>query len=466
MFNINRTNKLFFVLGTGLSGIISILTLPILTWFYAVDIIGIYSIFTVTFILFSTLFSLALEQAVIREYYETENKTALISGAFCSGILAAIILSLSFAVFYQYISEFVFETHNGYGFILIILSALVYHWYRYQSLLLRMEGESFYFFILQISQKIFFLVITWVVFIFKKKLGWIDIVSIFIFSSILSSLISVVCMRKLKVTLYAGIKKSYKKKFKVYINYSLPLLFSCVIVWGMGAVDKYALKIYSNAYELGIYANAFRVASALVLLQQLISTIWIPTAMKWYTDGEPINKYERVASLVLFISAVSFFIICAASPLLHHLIHPDYWPSIKLIPIILLYPVFYILSEITGVGLYFNRKTKHTVFISFCTFIFCMLINAVLVKKFQSLGASVAIATSYFIFFFLRTIFSSIAWKYLLSIKDLFTLFLLVAGGIGIYREVISFTLIICIIITLFVLYYSLLKAVIKEGIK
>lgn len=60
------------------SGLIGLITLPMITWFYSVEDVGRISMLQVCTSFFVLLFCLGLDQAYVREYHEFPNKPQLL----------------------------------------------------------------------------------------------------------------------------------------------------------------------------------------------------------------------------------------------------------------------------------------------------------------------------------------------------------------------------------------------------
>ena len=74
----NRKVLLGYAVGPIGSGLLGLLSLPIITWFYSVEDVGRISMLQV-FTSFSILFfCLGLDQAYVREYHDTNNKPLLL----------------------------------------------------------------------------------------------------------------------------------------------------------------------------------------------------------------------------------------------------------------------------------------------------------------------------------------------------------------------------------------------------
>ncbi len=66
-------------------------------------------------------------------------------------------------------------------------------------------------------------------------------------------------------------------------------------------------------------------------------------------------------------------------------------------------PLFYLLSEVTMVGIGISRRSSFALIASFIAFVVSIVINYFLVHYFGAIGASIAIMISFYIFFIIKT---------------------------------------------------------------
>ena len=84
--------------------------------------------------------------------------------------------------------------------------------------------------------------------------------------------------------------------------------------------------------------------------------------------------------------------------------------AIDIFPFLLLYPVLYTLSETTGVGIGFKRKTSYSIVITSIAGITNIAFNWLLIPMFNGAGAAMATGISYIAFFWGRTLISRKLW--------------------------------------------------------
>ncbi|MGL6275567.1 oligosaccharide flippase family protein [Aeromonas dhakensis] len=98
-----------FAIGPIGAAALGFIALPITTWFYSQEDIGKISMLQVAASFCVLIFSLGLDQSYVREYHESENKTALLKMAIFPGgvlllvsLISVMITLLFFRITFQY----------------------------------------------------------------------------------------------------------------------------------------------------------------------------------------------------------------------------------------------------------------------------------------------------------------------------------------------------------------------------
>jgi O-antigen/teichoic acid export membrane protein len=84
----------------------------------------------------------------------------------------------------------------------------------------------------------------------------------------------------------------------------------------------------------------------------------------------------------------------------------QYDQTVQIVPFLLLIPLMYTVSESTCLGISFMKKTNVTLIVSGVALIVNVILNIILIPRYQGVGAAIATGLSYVVFFILRTYFS------------------------------------------------------------
>ncbi|HCX7805000.1 TPA: oligosaccharide flippase family protein, partial [Escherichia coli] len=328
-------NIIHFVIGLTLSAIINVVTLPVMAWFYPQETIGKIAMLNVMITFSATLFSLGLDQAFVRWYHESDNKTEAFYNSFLPGAGALLCILLCLNIFFpDVILKIIDEDKTAISF---MISFLIISGYcnRFLPIIFRMEEKGVLFSLSQLLPKGIFLILICILALSKNNNIELLILSL-LFSFSLVTIISVFFAKDLLFPL----GKIDIKKIHEMLHYSIPLLIGAISYWGLSSVDRLFIVKYSTYSELAIFSIAISFAGIANVAQSIFSTIWIPTVFKWIHQIKPVEKcYEKIDLVKNLISCVSFFIVSIAGLfgwLLLYLLPYNYANIIYLIPLCML----------------------------------------------------------------------------------------------------------------------------------
>lgn len=399
--------KLFgYALGPVGSGLLGFISLPIITWFYAADDIGRISMLQICISFCILLFCFGLDQAYVRDYHESQNKAELLKNlSFPMVMLTMVSLAMLLVISPNFISYHLYEIQSFYLSAITVCACIAAVISRYLSLILRMQEKALLFSMSQILPKILFLVfITNVVFLeFSFDIN--SLVTANALSVIAACLVYIWNTRHdLKAAFRA---KMNAKLFHRGFIFGFPLLFSSLAGWGLAVSDRLFLKNYSNLSELGVYSVTMSVAAVATLFAGIFNTIWAPLVYKWQsTKGIDYNVINTIAQNVI---AIVYFIVVLAGLFswMVAFFFPVQYSNIQyLLPACLLAPLFYTVSEVTGIGISLSRRTIFTMFSSLIAMAVSISLCYFFIPPFGARGAACATVLAFFVFYITRSEFS------------------------------------------------------------
>lgn len=413
----NKKKILAYAIGPVGSGIFSVATLPIITWFYNVDDVGRISmlqVFTSFAILF---FCLGLDQSYVRAYHDSDNKPLLLKHAMFPGVCICILSSLLIFIYKpDFISKILYNIESVYLSFLTFFCFIVALISRFLSLTLRMQERAIAFSMSQVLPKILLLLfvisaVVWAGSRDSKQLFTANALALFI-----ACLIFAWNTRNDWIPAFA--QKFDKVEFQTHLSYGFPLLIGGLASWGLNVSDRIFLRLFSSYTDLGVYSVAMSIASAATIFATIFNTIWAPLVFKWVSSSEiDLKKIDDISEYILM--AIYFIVVVAGlfSWLLDFIL-PNQYLSVKyLIIICIIGPLFYTLSEVTGIGIAIAKKTRFSMYASIAAMLTSIVLNFFLVKKLGALGAAISTAFSFWFFYILRTEFSQLVWRKTIKIR-------------------------------------------------
>lgn len=427
------------------------ITLPIITWFYSAEDIGRIAMLQVVSSFCVLLFSLGLDQAYVRDYHESVHKPALLKAALLPGLLL-LVMGLAFCLVVPgFISQALFSVDSPLLSVLVALCWLAAFVSRFLSLILRMQERGLAFSMSQVLPKLLFLSVIGIYILFS--FGF-DLLHLVIAQTLSVVAVTLVYGWNTRQEWFVALsQKVDTERLKAMLRFGGPLIMGGAAFWGLTAMDKVFLRSLSTFEELGIYSVASSFAAAAVVFQSIFSTIWAPTVYKWAAEGINTEKIDQVTEYILVAVVILFSLAGLFSWIITYLLPASYASVQYILVACMAYPLFYTLSEATGVGLGIARKSTYAMMASLIAVVVNLVGNYLLVPIYGASGAAISTAFAFWIFFFCRTEFSCRVWRaiprfrlYATTLACLVVSVLFALMGYDFYLEFILFWLLLLLI--------------------
>lgn len=219
----------------------------------------------------------------------------------------------------------------------------------------------------------------------------------FIYSQTAAYIISVL------IALFIVIKKAKPQKlywnitfFRMILKKSFPFAILYLLMSFYNRIDSVMIeRILPDSiasFEAGIYASAFRLLDALVMIAYLFSVILLPLFSKMLKDREDLSPIIKTSfSLLFFFSVTSVtLLIVYRIPILSFLYHEHIHESSQVFQILIpcLIPISF--TYIFGTLLTANGNMKLLNISAIAGILVNMIVNLILIPKFHAVGAAVA----------------------------------------------------------------------------
>ena len=398
-----------FAVGPIAGALLGLITLPMITWFFAQEDVGRIAMLQVTVGFSTLLFSLGLDQAYVREFHEVANKPALLKQSFLPGFLLLLVSLTLLLSLGDSMARWLFEFPSWHLSLLIGISLLAAFVSRFLSLVLRMNEHGLAYSMSQVLPKLLLLGFIGLYVFAETDKTLTHLILANAASLVFVSLVLAFNTRKEWV---AGIASRIDiDHLKRMLRFGVPLIFGGIAFWGLTAVDKVFLRSMANFEELAVYSVSVSFAAAAVILQSVFSTVWAPTVYKWASKGEGLENVNRVTRYVLAL-VVMLFSVAGLLSWTTGLFLPSEYSEVQWIVVSCLgYPLLYTLSESTAVGIGISKRTGFSMLSAIIAFFVNIIGNWLLIPEFGAAGAAVSTCFSFWIFFLLRTEFSIFLWK-------------------------------------------------------
>ena len=398
-----------FAIGPVGGAFLSLISLPIITWFFSQEDVGRMAMLQVTIGFSTMLFSLGLDQAYVRDFHEVDDKPALLKHAALPGVLLllatlSILLSLS-----DSLAVWLFEVHDWYLSLLIAAAVLAGFTSRFLSLVLRMNERGLAFSMSKLLPKFLLLGIIGSYLLIGTDKTLTSLVFANASALVLACVVFAFNTRHEWMGAF-GSKLSFDQ-LKGMLRFGAPWIIGGMAFWGLTAMDKVFLRYLSDFEELGVYSVSVSFAAAATIMQSVFSTVWAPTVYKWVSKNEGLEYIHKVNRYVLAVVVIMFCVAGLFSWLVAYFLPKEY-EAVKWILVSCMgYPLLFVLSETTVVGIGVSRRSEYATLAAILAFLVNIVGNWFLIPIYGAGGAAVSTCVAFWAFFVFRTEFSVYLWR-------------------------------------------------------
>ncbi len=386
--------------------LLGFISLPLITRLLSTDEYGRTSLFLSAVSIIYICAILGLDQSYIRYFYSEKVDTRkLFSSCLRAPLILICILSVVYFAFSHFFNNILFERDGLDVTLLVIAYTVTSVFERFLFLNIRMEQKGKLYSNLNILTKV--LNITFIV-IFALILG--DDFRVGLYEMTLPLIIvTVFLLIRFAVKGRGYEAKPHELTEKELLRYGVPFVPMLLMEWLLSSMDKWSIRFLNDFSETGVYSSAMQIMSILLTLKITYVAFWSPIAMKKYEqEDESVAKpfFADMFRKVQFLCMFAAFGITAFRSIIVLILGSKYRGAVKIIPFLALMPVLSILFEMTGQGIKFTKKPKYFNYASIVAIICNLAGNLFLVPRLYGVGAAIATAFTYIVYFAIGTYFA------------------------------------------------------------
>lgn len=385
------SNSFVFALGNFGSKLIMFIMLPLYTKYLNTRQYGEVDLVQSTVSLLLPVISLSIFDAVLRFGMEKESDS---SGIITNSIVITLIGSLTVLII-SIILFFLGIENAIYISLLLIMQA-------FQSLLSQYSkaiGRVKLFAINGVLLSFLTVVFNIIFLVFMKK-GVLGYFISLIFANILSNLYLV---KKIDLIQLIDFNKASSIQAKRMLFYSMPLIPNSVAWWLTNTVNRYFVLFFVGASANGLFAVANKVPMLLSVLNSIFFQSWQLSAIEEYSSENRSVFYSKVFNIYcqfLFLSTSAILLIL--KPLVNIVVDNRFYESWKYVPFLLLSVVYSSISGFLGTNYIAAKKTTGAFYTTIISAVINVVLNFLLIPKFQLFGASLSSAISFLLLCVIR----------------------------------------------------------------
>lgn len=223
-------------------------------------------------------------------------------------------------------------------------------------------------------------------------------------ANILSTTIQIIylaCVVDIKK--YVKFKANNSAVQKAMIHYSLPMVVSGVSWWINSASDRYFVSALCGLNENGIYAVGSKIPQILNVVQSIFSQAWILSAVGNFDKKDSNGFFSKMYNLYMAVLVMGCSLIITFDKLLASTLYAkNFYSAWKYVPFLTIAVVFGAISGYTDGIFEAVKDTRSPAKVTAIGAFINIILNFILILKFNALGAAVATAVSYFSVWILR----------------------------------------------------------------
>lgn len=401
--DIVRLGKETLVYGTStvVARLLNFCLVPFYTYYLATAEYGVVATLFALIALLNVIFLFGMDQSYLRFASEAENKREVFQHCFYGLLCYGSILGILMYIFAKPLAVI-----SGVGADHLQLLHLAV-WILILDMLnmipftkLRLQRRAWYFAGVR-TASIIINVLCNILFVAVLQKGVASIFWANIFASLMSLLLlSPVVWEELR----GGFVCYNKTLHKQMLKFAWPFVPSGLASLLVSVIDKPILVQLVGLSAVGIYQANFKIGVFMMLIVSMFDQAWRPFFLAHAKDPEARPLFARVLT---FFSAAALWVLLGLILLMpdiiksnllgnFHLIAPQYWGGLSVIPPVLLGYFFYGMYVNFMVGPVMTKRTRILVWITLLGAATSITVNLLLVPHVGIVGAGWAVACSYF----------------------------------------------------------------------
>ncbi len=442
----------FFIYG------ISIL---LVAWFVDTAVWGQLDIFISTSTLIMNICMLGLDNSFIRFFNEPAeplDSFSLFSACLGLSSISLIITGvLSYLLFPEMIIDVFFSFNLGNVYVLLLFfNAFMNMIARYINILYRMQGSIRLYTIQSVLMQFF----ARLFFLFGA-----------VFSAEFSNLVlwavggttafSLVFLFSVRNNLTLKKEVVFSKANRQIVPYGLAIAPTAVMLWLNSLYSKVYIDGTLGSELTGVFSMVSLLSNVIAIIQAGFATFWSAYIYANYKNEQ--EKIKQVHDYLTLLILVFFCLLVAFEDIIFFFLSPSYKVGMEIFPIMVLVPVFLIVSETTVYGIAIAKKPIFDTIGIALSVVTNIGLCIVLTNNFGLYGAAMALAGSNIIMFLFRTFVAQIYYKSIpsyLRTTIALTLLLIITALSTYYSHNFIMKFIVCIlgIVAYIILYLNQVK--------
>lgn len=387
-----------YLIANGISGLIPFALLLILTRYLSPEDFGIVALYTALTAIASAIFSLGLNGAIGRYYFELSKQNFSIFVGSCLSIVG--IAGLIFSILIFAFGDFIFSViHFPVKWIwAVLLTGIAQVVMLIGLAIFQVRNQVFHFTLTQIAQAGITGILS-IIFVTAISWGWEGRILAQVFSVVASSIAILYYLIKSRSIIFC-LNRDYCYEA---LKYGLPLAIHAIGGIAVSLSDRFILARLTTLEDIGFYAVAGQIVTIFIFAVDAFNRAYSPWLFSVLSEGKP-EAYNRIVkgTYVYFVSIFLLAIIFAkfSEWFLRFAFVGKYLDAIEFIFPLCLAAAFMGMYYMVTLYLQFAKRTKQLASITLIVGGINILLSIKLVEWYGAIGASYALIFAQFLMFF------------------------------------------------------------------
>ena len=213
------------------------------------------------------------------------------------------------------------------------------------------------------------------------------------------------------------------------VHYSVPLMPNSISWWVSNSSDRYIMKIYRSADELGIYSVAYKIPSILSTVTSILLSAWEISAVDEFGTEKSRKFFSQMYKHYFeILTVLCVLIMMLVKPLASVLFQKDFYSAWLFVPALLFASVFNTMSAFLGTIFTAAKKTNSIFTTTMLGAVTNIVLNFALIPTFGAQGAAIATSIGYIATYVARMIGSQKIMKLEINYTEGIIKMVLLAG--------------------------------------
>lgn len=374
---------------------ISFFTIPIFTRLLGTDNYGLYTIYS-SYQSLLVIFMGLQTQAIIAPtsiYYEGKDRDRCFSNALTISLCACIAVSLVMLAFMRPLSAFMGLPVGIIGVMLAHTAGMVGTQWGLFKFTYDKQAKTNFFISVGVAIVGIALSLLFILVLFPEQNPYIG----YVWGHALpymavGAILFVYFLRK-------GGSMFSKPEWSFCLSLCLPLIFHALANTLLHQCDKIMIQKMLDESTAGIYGFAVTVANVMNIIFNALNTTWVPFYHDDIKAGDTERLRKKTQNYVFLFTGLTIGFIMVMPEVVKVFAQEAFWPSIRIIPILVLGFYFVFMYSFPVNFEFYFRRTKNIALGTTLACIFNVLLNYLLIGRFGMVGAAVATMAAYLLLY-------------------------------------------------------------------